>query len=99
MGPHATPTSCSPTPTCFTTRCCPATRVGRPSCGALDFVVIDEMHHYRGLFGGHVSASCVDSGASRRATASTPTFLLASATASDPEDIRPATHRCPSVWR
>jgi DEAD/DEAH box helicase domain-containing protein len=50
----------------------------------VQFVVIDELHHYRGLFGAHVSLVLRRL---RRITArygSNPTFLLASATASDP---------------
>ena len=55
-----------------------------PFLRRLQFVVIDELHHYRGLFGAHVALVirrlrriCERYGAS-------PTFLLASATASDP---------------
>ena len=52
----------------------------------LDFVVIDEMHTYRGLFGGHVSAVMRRL---RRVAAhygSNPTFLLASASVRSPEE-------------
>ncbi len=51
----------------------------------LEFVVVDEMHHYRGIFGAHVShvlrrlrRICADLGAS-------PTFVLSSATVAEPE--------------
>jgi DEAD/DEAH box helicase domain-containing protein len=51
---------------------------------ALEFVVVDEMHHYRGVFGAHVShvlrrlrRVCLQHG-------SEPTFVLASATVADP---------------
>jgi DEAD/DEAH box helicase domain-containing protein len=51
---------------------------------SLDFVVVDECHRYRGVFGSHVAAAlrrlrrvCAQYGAS-------PTFVLASATVSDP---------------
>ncbi len=53
----------------------------------LRFVVVDECHHYRGLFGAHVSAVlrrlrrvCAQYGA-------TPTFVLASATVSNADDL------------
>ncbi|MDF1603633.1 DEAD/DEAH box helicase [Nocardioides sp. YIM 152315] len=53
--------------------------------GALRYVVVDECHHYRGVFGAHVShvlrrlrRLCAAHGAS-------PTFVLASATVAEPE--------------
>jgi DEAD/DEAH box helicase domain-containing protein len=53
----------------------------------LDYVVIDECHHYRGVFGAHVAhvlrrlrRICAIYGAS-------PTFVLASATVADPEAL------------
>ncbi len=51
----------------------------------LRFVVIDEMHHYRGLFGAHVSAVIRRLRRIAARYGSDPIFLLASATASDPE--------------
>lgn len=56
----------------------------------LDYVVIDEAHHYRGVFGAHVAQIIRRL---RRVCArygSTPTFLVASATVADPV---PAAHR------
>ncbi len=53
--------------------------------GSLRYVVVDECHHYRGVFGAHVShvlrrlrRVCASYGAD-------PTFVLASATVADPE--------------
>ena len=53
--------------------------------GALSYVVVDECHHYRGVFGAHVAQIlrrlrrvCAAYGAS-------PTFVLASATVAEPE--------------
>ena len=51
----------------------------------LEFVVIDEMHHYRGLFGAHVAAIVRRLRRVAARYGADPTFLLASATASDPE--------------
>ncbi|MDN5892983.1 MAG: DEAD/DEAH box helicase [Nocardioides sp.] len=55
--------------------------------GSLRFVVIDECHHYRGVFGAHVShvlrrlrRVCALHGAD-------PTFVLASATVAEPESL------------
>jgi DEAD/DEAH box helicase domain-containing protein len=59
------------------------------SC-ALQYVVIDECHHYRGVFGAHVAhvlrrlrRVCAMYGAS-------PTFVLASATVAEPEASWPS---------
>jgi len=68
--------------------------------GSLRYVVVDEAHHYRGVFGAHVAQVlrrlrrvCAAYGAS-------PTFVLASATMADPEvtagrltglDVQPVT--------
>lgn len=56
---------------------------------SLRYVVVDECHHYRGVFGAHVShvlrrlrRVCASYGAH-------PTFVLASATVADPEVARP----------
>ena len=50
----------------------------------LDFVVIDELHHYRGLFGAHVALVLRRLRRLAAKYGSDPTFLLASATASEP---------------
>ena len=54
--------------------------------GSLDFVVVDECHHYRGVFGAHVSQVLRRL---RRVCAfhgSSPTFVLASATVGNPAE-------------
>ncbi len=66
-GPATTRSTCSPTPTCCTARCCPATRAGRRSSARCDYVVIDECHHYRGVFGSHVAAGAAPAAADLRA--------------------------------
>ena len=56
-----------------------------PFLGSLHYVVVDECHHYRGVFGAHVAQIlrrlrriCASYGA-------TPTFVLASATVAEPD--------------
>ncbi len=51
----------------------------------LRYIVIDEMHHYRGLFGAHVAAVIRRLRRIAARYGSHPIFVLASATASDPE--------------
>ncbi len=56
-----------------------------PFWGALRFVVVDECHHYRGIFGAHVAQILRRL---RRVAAhygASPTFVLASATAANPD--------------
>jgi len=52
---------------------------------ALEFVVIDECHHYRGVFGAHVAAIMRRLRRICAAYGATPTFILASATIAEPE--------------
>ena len=73
-------TWCSPTPTCCTRASCRTTRSGRRLFQNLRFVVIDELHAYRGVFGSHLAnvlrrlkRICAHYG-------STPQFIMASAT-------------------
>ena len=61
------------------------TSAGRAFLGSLRYVVVDECHHYRGVFGAHVAhvlrrlrRICAMYGAH-------PTFVLASATVAEPE--------------
>ena len=90
--------SCSPTPTCCTARCCPGTRAGPRSCARLRYVVVDECHVYRGVFGSHVAQRAAPAAPGRaRATAPTPTFVLASATVADPAATARAADRAATV--
>ena len=54
--------------------------------GSLRYVVVDECHHYRGVFGAHVAHVHPPAAPGLRArTARHPTFVLASATVAEPE--------------
>jgi DEAD/DEAH box helicase domain-containing protein len=52
---------------------------------ALDFVVVDECHHYRGVFGSHVAQILRRLRRLCRHYGAEPTFVLASATVAEPE--------------
>jgi DEAD/DEAH box helicase domain-containing protein len=51
----------------------------------VEFVVVDECHHYRGVFGAHVAQVLRRLRRVCAAHGSTPTFVLASATVAEPE--------------
>lgn len=51
----------------------------------VEYVVVDECHHYRGVFGAHVAHVLRRLRRVCAAHGSTPTFVLASATVADPE--------------
>ncbi len=53
--------------------------------GSLQYVVVDECHHYRGVFGAHVSHVLRRLRRVCAAYGATPTFVLASATVAEPE--------------
>ncbi|HEU4567355.1 MAG TPA: DEAD/DEAH box helicase [Marmoricola sp.] len=53
--------------------------------GNLGYVVVDECHHYRGVFGSHVAQVLRRLRRVCAAYGATPTFVLASATMADPE--------------
>lgn len=53
--------------------------------GALQFVVIDECHHYRGIFGAHVAQVLRRLRRIAGFYGADPTFVLASATVADPD--------------
>ena len=53
--------------------------------GALRFVVVDECHHYRGVFGAHVAQILRRLRRLCALYGSRPTFILASATVADPQ--------------
>lgn len=53
---------------------------------SLRFVIVDECHHYRGVFGAHVAQVVRRVRRVAARYGSTPTFVLASATVASPED-------------
>ena len=67
--------------------------VGDASCAALRYVVVDECHAYRGVFGSHVALLLRRLRRVARATGRDPVFVLASATVSDPAVSASAAHR------
>ena len=63
----------------------PAHRRWSSFWSSLRYVVVDECHHYRGVFGAHVSQVLRRLRRVAALYGSTPTFVLASATVADPE--------------
>jgi DEAD/DEAH box helicase domain-containing protein len=55
--------------------------------GSLRYVVVDECHHYRGVFGAHVSHVLRRLRRVARLYGADPTFVLASATVAEPESF------------
>jgi DEAD/DEAH box helicase domain-containing protein len=53
--------------------------------GRLSFIVVDECHHYRGVFGSHLAAVLRRLSRVARHFGSRPVFILASATVAEPE--------------
>ena len=80
-------TSSSPTRTCSTSASCPTTRAGATSSPTSSWVVVDEAHTYRGVFGSHVANVLRRLRRVARAYGSEPRFLLASATIANPVEL------------
>ena len=85
-GSATTPTSCSPTPTCSTTPCCPGTSGGARSCARCATSSSTSATSTRASSGRTWRRCCAGCGGSPPATAPSPTFVFASATVADPEE-------------
>ena len=83
-GRGRTPTWCSPTPRCSTSACSPTTAAGPRSSRRLRYVVVDELHDLRGIFGTHVAHLLRRLRRLCAAYGSSPTFVFCSATIGEP---------------
>ncbi len=78
--------SSSATPTCSTPAFCPTTRRGATLFSELEFVVVDEIHAYRGVFGSHVANVLRRLQRLCRFYGSDPQFICCSATIANPQE-------------
>ncbi len=53
----------------------------------LRYIVLDELHTYRGVFGSHLAMCCGACGASRNFYGSNPQFICCSATIANPGEL------------
>ncbi len=89
-------TSCSPTRTCSTWRCSATTRAGATSSPTCSWVVIDEAHTYRGVFGSHVANVLRRLRRVARVYGAEPRFICASATIANPVELAAGAGRAPT---
>ena len=87
------PTSCSPIPTCCTPGSCRTTPSGSNLFQNLRYVVIDELHAYRGVFGSHLANVLRRLKRICRHYGAAPQFIMASATIANPRRAGRAAHR------
>ena len=80
-------TSSSATPTCCTRGSCRIIRSGRSLFENLRFVVIDELHAYRGVFGSHLGNVLRRLQRICRHYGSDPMFICSSATIANPREL------------
>ncbi len=97
-GSAATPTSCSPTPRCSTSGSSRSTARWATFLRRLRYVVVDELHVFRGVFGTHVAHLLRRL---RRLCAAlrlaSPTFIFSSATIGEPARLASALCGLPVV--
>ena len=74
-------------PTCSTSACCPNHKKWGDFLANLGWVVVDEAHTYRGVFGSHVANVLRRLRRLARAYGAEPRFLLASATIANPVEL------------
>ena len=80
-------TSCSATRTWCTRASCRTIRGGRSCSRTCDFVVIDELHAYRGVFGSHLTNVLRRLQRICRHYGSNPQFICSSATIANPAEL------------
>ena len=80
-------TSFSATPTCCTRASCRTTRGGRGFLKICEFVVLDELHTYRGVFGSHVANVFRRLARICEFYGSKPQFICTSATIANPQEL------------
>ena len=81
------PTSCSPTRTCSTSACCPHHKQWGDFLANLGWVVVDEAHTYRGVFGSHVANVFRRLRRVCRLYGADPRFVCTSATIANPVEL------------
>ena len=87
-GCAATPTSCSPTPRCCTAALLPHHERWATFLMRLRYVVVDELHTFRGVFGTHVAHVLRRLRRVRACYGADPTFVFCSATIGEPGRAR-----------
>ena len=84
LGARARRRRARPTPTCCTARCCRRHARWAPFLRRLRYVVVDECHGYRGVFGSTSRRCCAGCAGSAARYGADPVFVLASATVAEP---------------
>ena len=91
--PRSAPTSCSPIRTCCTPASCRTTPAGRSCFENLRYIVIDELHYYRGVYGSHLANVLRRLKRICEFYGSKPQFICCSATIANPRELAEAADR------